>query len=97
MRTTPILANRVRTTLGWIDDNAAMLPGDWGLTLSVTGVAIHWHDCTAADYTRGVLERQFGHGHDDRVDTTLTRTTWSPEGDRPELTVYHTTVRSTVA
>ena len=92
MTTTRTIANRVRTALAWVDDHADTLPGGWWLQAGEAGATLHWLDREAADYTRSLLEREFGPGTDHNYGQT--DTTWPPEGDRPELSVFHTTMRA---
>ena len=96
MTTTPVLANRVRTALGWIDDNAHVLPGDWHMTVVAGGrVTLKWADPTCADYTRGLLERHFGDPN--TAAHAFTEAWWPEEGARPELRVLGVTIRAGVA
>lgn len=87
--TTRQLANRVRSALEWIDDNADWLPGDWRLATRYGHVELTWHSAASpvAILDAAVaLTVRFGTPH--AQSTSVAYLSWAPEGVRPELTVF---------
>ena len=86
-----VTANRLRTVLGWLDDNAAHLPPGMVVWTKGSVVEIDWfdHDGAEQDEVARKLTHLLGPGDEHQPPSPLwSGTIWSAEGDRPELTVH---------
>ena len=90
MTTTRAMANRVRTVLAWIDDNADTLPDGWHLDVGPSEAELRWYPAIDKRTVRDVLaplEATFGPGANDALGASAW-TEWPPEGDRPGMAVF---------